>query len=88
MPPARMASIARLLVPKGSITVDGVSLTVNTVEAGDPPRFGVTLIPHTIAVTLLAGVPVGGRVNLEADLIAKHVDRLIPHYLKAAGGPS
>jgi riboflavin synthase len=77
------AEIGRFLVPKGSITIDGVSLTVNTV-AGN--RFGVTLIPHTMAVTLLARYAVGTRVNLEADLIAKHVDRLVSHYVRAAGG--
>ena len=76
------AEIARFLIPKGSITVDGVSLTVNTVAG---PRFGVTLIPHTMAVTLLARHPAGTRVNLEADLIAKHVDRLVSHYDRAAG---
>jgi riboflavin synthase len=79
---AAPADIARYLVPKGSITVDGVSLTVNTV-AGD--RFGVTLVPHTLAVTLLAERAVGATVNLEADLIAKHVERLVSHYLAAAG---
>jgi riboflavin synthase len=76
------ADIARYLVPKGSVTVDGVSLTVNTVEGG---RFGVTLVPHTLAVTLLAQRAVGAAVNLEADLIAKHVERLVSHYLSAAG---
>lgn len=77
------AEIGRFLVPKGSITIDGVSLTVNTVDGN---RFGVTLIPHTMAVTLLAKHPAGTRVNLEADLIAKHVDRLVSHYVRAAGG--
>ena len=78
VPPA----LARFLAPKGSVAVDGVSLTVNTVAG---PRFGVTLIPHTMAVTLLARHPAGTRVNLEADLIAKHVDRLVSHYVRAAG---
>ncbi|HEY8927293.1 MAG TPA: riboflavin synthase [Polyangia bacterium] len=77
--------IAGLQVPKGSITVDGVSLTVNTVVGA---RFGVTLIPHTMLVTLLARHPVGTRVNLEADLIAKHVDRLVSHFLRSRGAPS
>jgi riboflavin synthase len=76
------AEIARYLVVKGSITVDGVSLTVNTVD-GD--RFGVTLIPHTLAVTLLSERMVGASVNLEADLIAKHVDRLVALYVGAQG---
>jgi riboflavin synthase len=77
--------IARFLVPKGSITVDGVSLTVNTVDGN---RFGVTLIPHTMAVTLLATKAAGALVNLEADLIAKHVDRLVTHYVRAQGAAS
>jgi riboflavin synthase len=76
--------LARYLVSKGSIAIDGVSLTINTVD-GD--RFGVTLIPHTLAVTLLGGRPVGASVNLEADLIAKHVDRLVALYLGAQGAP-
>ena len=80
------ADIARYLVPKGSVTVDGVSLTVNTLE-GD--RFGVTLVPHTLAVTLLAARAVGAPVNLEADLIgkhvARHVDLLVAHYVAAGG---
>jgi riboflavin synthase len=62
--------------------VDGVSLTVNTVEGA---RFGVTLVPHTVAVTLLGHLPVGAPVNLEADLIAKHVERLVAHYVGTAG---
>jgi riboflavin synthase len=69
-PPA----VAPTLVVKGSITVDGVSLTINVV---DGPRFSVTLIPHTVAVTHLGDRPVGSTVNLEADLIAKHIDRLV-----------
>jgi riboflavin synthase len=71
---AAPASVASTLVPKGSITVAGASLTINTV-AGE--RFGVTLIPHTLAVTNLGTLAVGAPVNLEGDLIAKHVDRLV-----------
>ena len=74
--------IARYLTPKGSVAVDGVSLTVNTVDGN---RFGVTLIPHTMHVTLLAERAEGARVNLEADLIAKHVDRLVAPYLRVPG---
>ncbi|MCA9527902.1 MAG: riboflavin synthase [Myxococcales bacterium] len=69
-PPA----VARYLVPKGSIAIDGVSLTVNAVEAD---RFSVVLIPHTQGVVHLARKAVGGRVNLEADLIGKYVERLM-----------
>jgi riboflavin synthase len=66
--------LARYLVPKGSVTVDGISLTV--VEAG-ADSFTVALIPTTLARTTLGTTPVGGRVNLEVDVIAKYVERLI-----------
>jgi riboflavin synthase len=79
---AAPAELSRYLVSKGSIAVDGVSLTINQVS-GD--RFGVTLVPHTLAVTLLGQRPVGGPCNLEADLIAKHVDRLVALYVGAQG---
>jgi riboflavin synthase len=60
------------IVSKGSIAVDGVSLTVVDVVAG---RFSVQLIPHTLAVTTLGGRRPGDRVNLETDLLAKYVQR-------------
>lgn len=66
--------LAPYLVDKGSITVDGVSLTV--VEAGDT-SFTVSLIPETLARTTLGHRAVGDRVNLEADIIAKHVEKLL-----------
>jgi len=66
--------LSRYLVEKGSITVDGVSLTV--VEAG-ADSFTVALIPTTLAVTTLGRMPVGRRVNLEVDVIAKYVERLL-----------
>ncbi|MGE0156490.1 MAG: riboflavin synthase [Geobacter sp.] len=72
---------ARLLVEKGSVAIDGISLTVN--EVG-PERFGVTIIPHTLAKTTLADLKVGGTVNIETDIIGKYVARLLaPH---AGGG--
>jgi riboflavin synthase len=64
--------LAPFFIEKGSVTVDGISLTVNTLGAD---RFGVTLIPETQARTTLAKKPVGARVNLEADLIGKYVAR-------------
>jgi len=70
------SELARYLVGKGSITVDGVSLTV--VEAGDD-RFTVSLIPETLARTTLGSRKPGDRVNLEVDVIAKHVERLLEH---------
>jgi riboflavin synthase len=70
------ASLSRYLVDKGSITVDGVSLTV--VEAqGD--RFTVSLIPETLARTTLGTRQPGERVNLEVDVIAKHVEKLLAY---------
>jgi len=66
--------LGRYLVDKGSITVDGVSLTV--VEAGDE-SFTVSLIPETLARTTLGTRQPGDRVNLEADVLAKHVEKLL-----------
>jgi riboflavin synthase len=68
------ASLSRYLVDKGSITVDGVSLTV--VEAGDD-RFTVSLIPETLARTTLGLKQPGDLVNLEVDVVAKYVERLL-----------
>jgi riboflavin synthase len=69
-------ALARYLVDKGSITVDGVSLTV--VEAQDD-RFTVSLIPETLARTTLGTRQPGDRVNLEVDILAKHVEKLLAH---------
>ena len=66
--------IVRYLVPKGSISVDGVSLTVVNVGAD---WFDVWLIPHTLDVTLLTQKPVGSTVNLVADILAKYVARAV-----------
>lgn len=66
--------VARYLVEKGSIAIDGVSLTINEVEGA---RFGVAIIPHTAEQTNLADYRPGRRVNLEADLIGKYVDKLV-----------
>ncbi|GAA1933105.1 riboflavin synthase [Kitasatospora viridis] len=68
------ADIARYLVDKGSITVDGISLTV--VQAGDD-WFSVSLIPATLALTTLGAKQVGEPVNLEVDVLAKYVERLL-----------
>jgi riboflavin synthase len=67
------AALARFIARKGSITVDGVSLTVNEVEG---PRFGVNLIPHTLEVTTLGALRPGAAVNLEIDQVARYVERL------------
>jgi riboflavin synthase len=68
------AALARYVAPKGSITVEGVSLTVNEVD-GD--TFGVNLIPHTREVTTLGALAPGRPVNLEADIIARYLERLL-----------
>ncbi|MEO6353836.1 MAG: riboflavin synthase [Burkholderiaceae bacterium] len=71
-------ALAKYLAYKGSIVVNGVSLTVNRVEdlvAGC--RFSINLIPHTIEVTVLKNLKVGVRVNLEIDLIARYVERML-----------
>jgi riboflavin synthase len=70
--------LARFIAAKGSIAVQGVSLTVNGVAGS---RFHVNLIPHTLAVTTLCALAPGARVNLEVDLIARYVERL------ASAGP-
>jgi riboflavin synthase len=77
------ADLARYVVPKGSITVDGVSLTVVDVR---PDSFTVSLIPETLARTTLGIRQPGDRVNLETDVIARHVEKLITAYLP--GGPA
>jgi riboflavin synthase len=66
--------LARLIAPKGSVALDGVSLTVNAV-AGD--AFSVLIIPHTLKVTTLGGLAVGDEANLEIDLMARYAARLI-----------
>lgn len=67
-------SLARQMASKGSIAVDGVSLTIVDSE---PERFSVALIPYTLAVTTLGPLVVGGKVNLETDILAKYVQRLV-----------
>ena len=69
-PPA----LARFIAEKGSVTLDGVSLTVNAVTG---TRFRVMLIPHTLAVTTLGGIAAGRELNLEVDLVARYVARWV-----------
>jgi riboflavin synthase len=66
-------ALARYIAPKGSVCLDGVSLTVNEVEDN---RFSICIIPHTLSVTTLGGLAVAEKVNLEVDLIARYLDRL------------
>jgi len=72
------AALGRFIAPKGSIAVDGISLTVNEVadDADGATRFGVNIIPHTAAVTSLGVTRPGDRVNLEVDLMARYAARL------------
>jgi riboflavin synthase len=65
--------LARFIAAKGSIAIDGVSLTVNAVSRR---RFSANLIPHTLAVTTLRALTPGARVNLEVDLVARYVERM------------
>ena len=74
--------LVRYVVPQGSITVDGVSLTVVGVEAD---RFTVSLIPETLARTTLGTRAVGDSVNLEVDILAKYVERLVAVHLQGTG---
>ncbi|HEX2541971.1 MAG TPA: riboflavin synthase [Caldimonas sp.] len=72
------AALARFLALKGSIAVDGVSLTVNRVaDAGEACEFSVNLIPHTVQHTTLRTLAPGRPVNLEVDLIARYVERML-----------
>ncbi len=70
---AAPAPLARYIARKGSVTLDGVSLTVNAVDGA---KFSINLIPHTLEVTTLGGLARGARLNLEIDLLARYVERL------------
>jgi riboflavin synthase len=70
------ADLAPFIASKGSVAVDGISLTVNEVRGN---RFGVNVISHTQAVTTLGQAKVGQRVNLEVDMLARYVQRLLEH---------
>ena len=76
--------VAEHLVEKGSVAIDGVSLTVVTAEA---TGFEVALIPHTLAATTLGSLRPGDRVNLEVDVLAKYVRRSVERILQAGGPP-
>lgn len=70
-------ALGRYLAQKGSVAVDGVSLTVNEVEdSGETTRFGINLIPHTRSETTFRTAQAGQRVNVEVDMLARYVDRL------------
>jgi len=75
--------LAGYIAVKGSITINGVSLTVNQVNgaeellAGHPNEFSVNLIPHTLLMTNLKNLRAGSRINLEVDMIARYVERMM-----------
>ncbi len=66
--------LAKYIAEKGSITINGISLTVNTVNGA---LFSVNIVPHTLKETTLADIKVGGQVNLEVDLLARYLERLL-----------
>ena len=68
------AALARYVARKGSITIDGISLTVNAIEGA---VFGVNIVPHTLSCTTLGQLQIGQPVNLEVDLIARYLERLL-----------
>ena len=68
------AELDRYFIEKGSVTINGVSLTVNSCESG---RFAVSIIPHTLQVTTLGELKPGSRVNIEVDIIGKYVEKLL-----------
>jgi len=71
------APLARYIARKGSVALDGVSLTVNAVEDA---QFEINLVPHTLVVTTLNELEIGSRVNIEVDLLARYVERLLPSF--------
>lgn len=75
----------RLMVPKGSIAVDGVSLTLVNIETD---RFSVALIPHTLQVTTLGQRQVGDLINIENDILGKYVARLLQQMMPSAAPPA
>jgi riboflavin synthase len=84
------ASLAPLVVDKGSIAIDGVSLTVSAVSdaAAAEPWLEVSLIPETLTATTLGDAAPGDAVNLETDILARHVQRLLAFPLTAAAVPN
>ena len=68
------AGLARYIAHKGSITIDGISLTVNKVDGAE---FELNIVPHTLAETIMSGYGAGSRVNLEVDVLARYLERLL-----------
>jgi len=84
------AALAPLVVDKGSIAIDGVSLTVSNISPPTLPDqwFEVSLIPETLAATTLGALTVGDRVNLETDIIARHVERMLALAARTVAPPA
>ncbi len=83
------SGIARYIAAKGSVAVDGISLTVVDVsDAGDRGRFSVTIIPHTLSVTAMKQRHPDDRVNVEVDVVARYLERFLQTGQKANGGLS
>jgi riboflavin synthase len=78
-------ALARYVAEKGSICVDGVSLTVNAVDGAE---FEVNIVPHTLAETTLGGLAAGARVNLEVDILARYLERLMLGEHATESGPA
>ncbi|MBI1865240.1 MAG: riboflavin synthase, partial [Nitrospirae bacterium] len=76
-------SLRRYLIPKGSVALDGISLTVNSVRG---KRFSVAIIPHTAKATIIGGKKAGEPFNIEVDLIGKYVEQLVQPYRKTGRG--
>jgi len=70
------AALSRFIAPKGSVALDGISLTVNEVEG---ESFSVLIIPHTLKVTTLGPMKPGDELNIEVDLMARYAARLLEH---------
>ncbi len=79
------AGLTKYVIEKGSITIDGISLTVNSCSGN---RFSVSIIPHTLSVTTLGGLKQGDLVNLEVDIIGKYVEKLLSAQDTVSGGES
>lgn len=79
------AELARYIAHKGSITVDGTSLTVNAVDGA---RFALNIVPHTLQETIMDGYVAGRKVNLEVDLLARYLERLLLGERAAVAGTS
>jgi riboflavin synthase len=83
------SDLAHYIAEKGSVTIDGTSLTVNAlVENGSSGKFRLTIVPHTVKETIFANYQVGSKVNIEVDLIARYLERLLTKTPEAETAPT